>query len=213
MTGTEQVRAYAEADFSESHSSIVRCFQKTFPSLPAQARAVDLGCGTADIAIRIANLHAGFSIDAVDGSQTMLDYAVKAVAAAGLSSRVRLIRAVLPEISALPTARYDIVISNSLLHHLHVPQVLWKTVKTIARPRAAVFIADLRRPDRERDARLLVSKYAASEPEILQRDFYRSLHAAFTSEELREQVREAGLDLNVDATGDRHVIVSGLLRK
>ena len=209
MAGVEQARAYASADFSKPHSDIVRRFQQTFDSLPPQATVVDLGCGPADIPIRIANLYPGFRIDAVDGSKAMLDEAAKALEKAGLTDRVRLVQAVLPELSALPTDGYDIIVSNSLLHHLHDPQVLWKTVKALGKARTCVFISDLRRPGSEREARALVEKHAASEPEVLRHDFYRSLLAAFTPRELHAQIEQAGLNLRIETPGDRHVVISG----
>ena len=209
MTGTEQARAYASADFSKPHSDIVRHFQRNFDSLPPQAAVVDLGCGPADISIRLANLYPGFGMDAVDGSKAMLDEAARALTKAGLTDRVRLVRAVLPELSTLSVGGYDVIVSNSLLHHLHDPRVLWETVKALAKPRAWVFVADLKRPDSEREARALVKKHAASEPEILQRDFYRSLLAAFTPRELLAQIKQAGLEFRIETPDDHHLILSG----
>ncbi len=209
MTGTAQARAYASADFSKPHSDIVRHFQRAFDSLPSQATVIDLGCGPADISIRLASLYPGFSIDAVDGSKAMLEEAARALATACLTNRVRLVRAVLPERSTLSTHGYDVIVSNSLLHHLHDPQVLWNTVTALGKAQAWVFVADLTRPGSEREARALVKKHAACEPEILQRDFYRSLLAAFTPQELHAQIKQAGLELRIETPDDHHVIVSG----
>lgn len=210
MTGEAQARAYAEADFSEPHSNVVGWLCRVFPSLPQKAEVADLGCGPADIAIRIAGLQPGFRIDAIDGSRAMLDYAAKAVEGAGLAGRVRLIQAVLPSAS-LPASHYDVVVSNSLLHHLHEPQVLWETIRHVAKPGARVFIADLKRPDSERAAAAMVERYAADEPEILQRDFYNSLLAAFTPREIEAQLGAAGLDLQIETISDWHLIVWGAL--
>ncbi len=210
MTGAAQAKAYAAADFSAPHSNLMRLFQQTFPSLPAAAAVADLGCGPADVAIRIAGLYPGFSVEAIDGSRAMLDCAETAVKNAGLGGRVRLLQAILPDPS-LPRGRYDVVVSNSLLHHLHDPQTLWNTIKTIAKLKARVFISDLRRPDSERAATRMVREYAATEPGILQRDFYRSLLAAFTPRELHKQLTAADLNFNVAPVGDRHLIVWGTL--
>ena len=57
---------------------------------------------------------------------------------------------------------------------------------------------------------MLVAEYAAGEPEILQRDFRASLHAAFTPREIEAQLRDAELDwLDVIVVSDRHLVVSG----
>ncbi len=69
---------------------------------------------------------------------------------------------------------------------------------------------DLTRPDSTDAARALVDRYAAGDPEILRRDYYQSLLAAFTLAEIREQLHAVGFGyFAVDAVSDRHVVVSG----
>ena len=43
-------------------------------------------------------------------------------------------------------AGFSAVVSNSLLHHLHDPAVLWGAIQTLAAPGALVVVRDLRRP-------------------------------------------------------------------
>ena len=52
---------------------------------------------------------------------------------------------------------------------------------------------DLFRPDDRRRAQELVRTYCGDEPEILQRDFYHSLLAAYRPDEVSDQLREADL--------------------
>ena len=69
---------------------------------------------------------------------------------------------------------------------------------------------DLRRPGTVEDARNLVEEYSANEPEVLKQDFYNSLLAAFTPEEIHGQLDEAGLGhLKTQEIGDRHVVIAG----
>jgi len=50
------------------------------------------------------------------------------------------------------------------------------------------------------------------EPEVLKRDFFHSLCAAFTLDEVRTQVTRAGLDrLRCEMSSDRHCAVWGEL--
>ncbi len=103
------------------------------------------------------------------------------------------------------------MISNSLLHHLNDPQVLWQSVLRHAAPGAPVFVMDLRRPDSLESAAALTNTYAANEPDILRNDFYHSLLAAYRVDEIQAQLRCAGIDwLTVSALGDRHIIVYGI---
>jgi hypothetical protein len=56
-----------------------------------------------------------------------------------------------------------------------------------------------------------MNELSGGEPEVLRRDFYNSLCAAFTSEEIADQLQVAGLaELNIAPIGEIHVIVSGI---
>jgi ubiquinone/menaquinone biosynthesis C-methylase UbiE len=213
MDQDEQARAYAEADFSEPHSQFVALFGEAFKGLEAAGMALDLGCGPADVAIRFARRFPGWRVDGVDGAEAMLKFGREAVRRAGLEDRIRLIKGYLPG-AVPPLAAYDAVMSNSLLHHLAEPRVLWESAKRWGKPGAPVFVMDLIRPDSPEEAARLVDQYAADEPEILRRDFHNSLLAAYRLEEVREQLRAAGLaGLDLRAASDRHFVVSGRLPK
>ncbi len=70
---------------------------------------------------------------------------------------------------------------------------------------------DLFRPDSIEQAAALVERYAAGEAEILRRDFYLSLLAALTPDEVEKQLREANLaELSVRNVSDRHMMISGV---
>lgn len=209
MDDAEQARAYAQADFAEPNQAFVELVETRLAPLPLEARVVDLGCGPADIPVRLSLRHPGFEIDAVDGSEAMLAHGATAVGRTG--ARVRLHCARLGE-ESLEAHAYDLVLSNSLLHHLPDPSLLWRCVRRLAAPRARVLIMDLARPDTPERARELVELYAGGEPEVLRRDFLASLHAAFTPSEVRAQLDQAGLaSLVVAATSDRHLSVWGEL--
>jgi cyclopropane fatty-acyl-phospholipid synthase-like methyltransferase len=208
MDTAEQARAYAAADFTEPHDAFVTRFRERFPEFRS-GRVLDLGCGTADVTVRFARAYPSVHVHGVDGAPAMLHEGVKLVRAAGLEDRVVLELVRLPS-PALTGAAYDAVISNSLLHHLADPDVLWATVGSTARAGTPVFVMDLCRPSSTENAQRLVDTYAAGESPVLREDFYRSLCAAYTSEELRAQLHTARLDgLRVQPAGDRHLLVWG----
>lgn len=211
MEGTAQVQAYTEADFGATHEGIVAHFTRVFPGLEPPGPVADLGCGPADVTVRFARRFPRCRIDAIDGSREMLKQGALRLEAEGLVGRVRLLARTLPD-ATLPAHHYGTVISNSLLHHLHDPQVLWQTVRAIGRAGACVFVADLMRPASPQAAEALVARYAEAEAPLLRRDFLHSLFAAFTPVELRCQLGEAGLhELRVDVISDRHVLIHGCL--
>jgi len=211
MEDEEQAQAYAEADFSDSNTLFVDLFMQHFPGFEGTL-AVDMGCGPADISLRMARRYPALVLDAVDGSAAMLDFGRPALAQAGeAGTRVRMLQGLFPGVP-LKQGHYDAVISNSLLHHLHQPEVLWRAVRDLGRPGAAVLIMDLKRAIDQEHARQVVEQYAAGEPPVLKLDFYNSLLAAFTAEEVSAQLREAGLDcLDVHHVSDRHLAVIGQL--
>ena len=208
MDDEQQSIAYAQADFSTSNQLYVDCLVRDFPD---HLRAVvDIGCGPADVVIRLAKAAPRAAITAIDGSAPMIALGRTAARDAGVADRLTLLHTRIP--GPPPASQsFDAVLSKDLLHHLPDPRVLWNEVKRLGRPGAAVYVMDLVRPDNEETARAMVKEGAGSENPILQRDFYNSLLAAFTPDEVRAQVREAGLRLTGALAGDRHLLVKGTL--
>ena len=69
---------------------------------------------------------------------------------------------------------------------------------------------DLLRPETTEDAQALVDQYAADEPEQLRRDFFNSLLAAFTEDEVAAHLAEMNFSrLLIDVPDDRHWVVTG----
>jgi SAM-dependent methyltransferase len=211
MDEFEQARAYAEADFSEPNERFVEIFASEFPG-PRTGTMLDLGCGPGDITLRLARRNPGVQVDGLDGSQAMLAFGeAKLRQAPELASRVRFVEGILPG-ARLPRGRYGAVVSNSLLHHLHDPLVLWRAVLGHGAPGAAVLVMDLYRPESAGVAQEIVEAYAGEEPEVLKRDFYNSLCAAFDPAEVRDQLSRCGLGaLEVRTVSDRHMVVAGRL--
>ena len=212
MDEATQAKAYAEADFSESHNRVVAFFREIFPSFPSKGSFLDLGCGPGDVTIRFARAYPEASLVGVDGAQAMLDIAAKASQNdPQLRERLSWICSYIPSPS-IPETHYDAIISNSLLHHLHEPLNMWRFIAQIADPNTYIFITDLRRPDSIEMAHAIVTTQATHAPEILQKDFFNSLCASFTIKEVETQLASANLEgLNVVPLGEIHLAVYGSL--
>jgi hypothetical protein len=74
-----------------------------------------------------------------------------------------------------------------------------------------VFISDLVRPKSFEKAEFLVNQNADNE--IVKKDFYNSLLAAFTTEEIESMLIQLRLNnkLKIERISDRHMIVYGSL--
>ncbi len=209
MDEAAQAQAYADADFNAANNLFVELLEQS-PSGTLQGKLLDLGCGPADIPLLLATRHPALHIDAVDGAQAMLDLAQqRLVNETEAGRRIRLLCEYLPS-PRLAHQNYQFVVSNSLLHHLVDPGTLWDTIKNCAHPSAQILIMDLARPTSELALDALVETYAIDAPDILRRDFRNSLMAAYTVNEIRDQLHAADLDyLDVGMVSDRHVAARG----
>lgn len=209
MVDERQVKAYAEANFEIPHNEFIQRLQAFIGRPEFNGTALDLGCGPGDISCRFAKAFPLSNVHAVDGSTPMLSHA-KSTLTFDLAKRINYIKGLLPDVK-LPHSGYEIIFSNSLLHHLPDPQILWETIKQYSRSGTHIIIMDLLRPDSIEDAQKMVDNYVANEPEILQRDFYHSLLAAFSMKEITAQLTQAGLNLNIEQISDRHVFITGVI--
>ncbi|MBB1074186.1 class I SAM-dependent methyltransferase [Rhodoferax sp. 4810] len=231
MEDDDQAVAYAQADFRDANSRFVELVTRHWPAHLSASRvsyrALDLGCGPADIPLRLLRQYPPLQCDAVDGSAAMLAQATVACQQQPpqLAERLRLIEARVPltlsDLANLavtgalpvPAAGYDLIVSNSLLHHLPEPLALWQTIRAVAHLGSFVCVMDLMRPPEPSWAEALVKTYAADAPAVLQRDFRQSLCAAFEPAEVVAQLTAAGLGecLSVQVVSDRHLAVWGVL--
>lgn len=209
MDDTLEVAAYAETDFSDVNR---RCARRALRAAGRdRGHAIDLGTGPADIPILFCSLAPRWRVTAVDASGAMLAVARRNVKSSGLGGRITLRRG---NVTRLASVRkpFDLVFSNSLLHHLEDPAPFWREVRRLTRPGGAVMIQDLFRPSTRREARRLSRLHAADASKLLRELFYQSLLAAFEPEEVREQLRQVGIQgLSVRRISDRHLAVSGRL--
>ena len=210
MDDPTQAQAYAGADFSEPHNRFVDLFRQRCGE-PLAAAVLDLGCGPGDICCRFARAFPDCTIHAVDAAAAMLELGRRACQAEQLHERIAFFQAYLPA-TRLPRQHYEVILSNSLLHHLRDPGTLWDSIRRFGHRGTAVFIMDLLRPESTQAADRLVNLYAAAEPEVLRQDFRNSLCAAYTAEEVSAQLHSHDLGhLQLEVVSDRHFIVFGRL--
>jgi ubiquinone/menaquinone biosynthesis C-methylase UbiE len=208
MNDEQQALAYAKADFSTSNQWYVDHLLADCPV--ALDNVLDIGCGPGDVMLRLASALPSVRITAIDGSNAMIELARKAVQSAGLEQRVTPMQGYVPGLP-LKERSFDAILSKDLLHHLPDPMVLWSEARRLGRSGAAIYVMDLTRPESPQAARDIVETVAHDELPILKADFYASLCAAFTLDEVRAQVKQAHLPLDVARVSDRHMVISGVL--
>jgi ubiquinone/menaquinone biosynthesis C-methylase UbiE len=209
MEGEDEASEYDEMDFSATDRLFAeRAADFTKPG----AHIVDLGCGNAKIPIAIAELIASkfagsdrARISAVEMSPSMLAVAARNRDRAGISpERLELVPG---DAKHLPFAdgSVGLVVSNSVIHHIPEPRDVFREVGRLAGKKGAILIRDLVRPDSEAELKQLVQRHAAGWSELQTRLFADSLHAALTVDEVREALRDCGIEgVTVTKITDRH---------
>ena len=218
MNAPDQVVAYAEADFSSGDHSVIERLSELIDHsrtvLPSAHLILDLGCGPGNISERLAARWPLSEVIGLDGAPSMIGIANQRLSC--LSPAIHNLTYLLVDLSHsclddIPQIKgASVIVSNSLLHHLHNPQRLWASMKQLAVPNAFMLHRDLRRPSNEQEVDALCDRYVSNSPSVLQRDFRASLIAAFTVDEVREQLDEAGMgQFTVMELDDRYLEVSG----
>lgn len=213
MTTQEQVDAYADADFSSGDSRTVALVEQLLDEtgpLPKDPLIVDLGCGPGNITIRLAELLPNAQVIGIDGSEPML--AVAKQRSIRTSNNLKFIRLQLHDIEVELKDLADLVVSNSLLHHLKKPDLLWSVTQSIAKPGCRVLHRDLRRPTNLAEVHRLQQQHLPKAPSVLIQDFTASLVAAYTTDEVNQQLRRAEMNrAKARSEDDRYLVVSGLV--
>ena len=159
---------------------------------PHAIKILDVGTGTARIPILMCHQRPQYLITAVDLAQSMLIIGQRNVEEASLNQRIRLER-VDSKRMPYPDLEFDMVISNSLVHHIPDPLSLFQEIKRLVRPGGAILIRDLIRPESDDIVNELVAKIGKEYDTYQQQLFRDSLNAALTLVEVQDMIDRVGL--------------------
>jgi len=199
MQSPSQVRAYADADFSRSDSMVVKSLEKYLKKVGRTLNKTDLifdmACGPGNIAERIAKNWPFVNVLGIDGSMEMLNEAENKLSknlTKNLSYKLIDINSITSGDIHFP-CKANVLVSNSALHHFHDPYCFWSALKKLGKTKCIHIHRDLIRPASIEKAFELEEKHLLNSPEILKKDFYASLKASFTVDEVNQQLVNAGL--------------------
>ena len=199
MQSPSQVRAYADADFSRSDSMVVKSLEKYLNkvgrTLNKSDLIFDIACGPGNIAERVSKNWPFVKVVGIDGSKEMLNEAEKRLSKSltkNLSYELIDINSISSDGTHFPF-KADVLVSNSALHHFHDPYCFWGALKKLGKTKCIHIHRDLIRPASVEKAFELKEKHLSNSPEILKKDFYASLKASFTVEEVSQQLVDTGL--------------------
>ena len=117
-TGAEKYAAYL--DTPEGRLRLDLAFANLNDVLPQATRslhALDLGCGTGAIAVRLARL--GLHVTLLDASLPMLDFAKRAAQEAGVTERIALKHGDAAQLANLfPSESFDVILCHNILEYV-----------------------------------------------------------------------------------------------
>ena len=165
---------------------------------------LDLGTGTARIPLMLCEAVEDVRVVAADLSVEMLDVARINLELSSYLERVMLALCDAKKLE-FEDNRFDIVMSNSIVHHIPQPAAAFAEAVRVCKPGGLLFFRDLVRPEADEEVIRLVETYAGEESEHARKMFDDSLRAAFSVEEIQALVEGVGFAVDtVQATSDRH---------
>lgn len=171
---------------------------------PHAIKILDVGTGTARIPILMCQHQPQYLITGIDLAQSMLIIGQRNVAEAGLTQRIRL-EQVDSKKMPYPDLEFDMLISNSLAHHLPDPLSFFVEIKRLVRPGGAILIRDLIRPENDIIVNNLVAQIGGNYDAHQQQLFHDSLKAALTLAEVQELIDRVGLpQVNLTQSSELH---------
>jgi ubiquinone/menaquinone biosynthesis C-methylase UbiE len=189
MDTWQEATAYDAMDFTAVNTAFAT---DAIALDPDAVKVVDLGTGTARIPILMCQQRPQYLFTAIDLAQSMLIIGHRNVEEAKLTQRIRLER-VDSKRMPYPDLEFDMVISNSLVHHLPEPLSFFQEIKRLIKPDGAILIRDLIRPENDRIVNELVAQFSQDYDDRQQQLFHDSLKAALTLTEVQELLDRAGL--------------------
>tara|TARA_B100000927_G_scaffold105219_1_gene85070 strand:+ start:1005 stop:1682 length:678 start_codon:yes stop_codon:yes gene_type:complete len=204
MESTEQARAYSCADFRESNNIFVNNLFRV-SKINDKTKILDIGCGDGEIPIQILK-RKNCDITAVDGSEAMLDEFYKKVKNNNIRN-IKIMNSLIDD-ELLVDSKFDIVMSNSLVHHIKDIKSFWKNLIRLTDNNGIILCMDLQRPDDESSLINLLQIYGGNNL-TLKKDFENSLRAAYTIDEIKSQLNEINkISFTIKPVSDRHFFVS-----
>jgi S-adenosylmethionine-dependent methyltransferase len=176
--------------------------QEFLPRATRSLRALDLGCGTGVIAVRLARL--GIHVTLLDSSEQMLDLANRAAQKADVTDKIEVIHADATQLGNLaPLGLYDLILCHNLLEYVDDPSALLRGVAGALRDSSAIASVLVRNQAGEvLKSAIQAGDLAAAEHNLTaewgQESLYEGKVRLFTAESLRTMLLESSLAVSAE---------------
>jgi S-adenosylmethionine-dependent methyltransferase len=124
QSGAEKYAAYLETPEGRLRLDLAFAnLQEYLPQDRRSVRALDLGCGTGTLAVRLARL--GIHVTLLDASLPMLDFAKRSAEQAGVTEKIALRQGDAAQVANLFEAgSFDLIICHNVLEYIDDPAAL-----------------------------------------------------------------------------------------
>jgi len=171
--------------------------QEFLPQATRSLRALDLGCGTGAIGVRLARL--GLHVTLLDPSLPMLDFAERAAREAGVTERIALEHGDASQLATLfPAASFDLILCHNVLEFVEDPCAVLRTAARALRDSSGMISILVRnRPGEVLKAAILNGDLAAAERNLTaewgDESLYEGRVRLFTAVSLQAMLLESSL--------------------
>jgi S-adenosylmethionine-dependent methyltransferase len=176
--------------------------QDFLPQAPRPLLALDLGCGTGAIAVRLARL--GLHVTLLDASLPMLDFAKRAAREAGVTERITLKHGDAGQFANLFDARsFDLILCHNILEYVDDPcTVLRSAARALRDPSSIVSVLVRNQAGEVLKAAIRNGDLAAIEHSLTAEWGHESLYGGgvrlFTAESLQAMLLESSLAVTAE---------------
>jgi S-adenosylmethionine-dependent methyltransferase len=202
-TGAAKYAAYLETPEGKLRLDLAFAnLQDFLPQATRSLLALDLGCGTGAIAVRLARL--GHRVTLLDASVPMLDFAKRAAREAGVSDRVALKHGDATQFANLFRAEsFDVILCHNILEYVDDPgAVLRSAARALRDPSSVISVLVRNRAGEVLKAAIQDGDLAATENNLTAEWGHESLYGGrvrlFTAESLRAMLLESALAVTAE---------------
>ena len=197
-TGAAKYAAYLETPEGRLHLDLAFAnLQDYLPQATRSLHALDLGCGTGAIAVRLARL--GLHVTMLDASVPMLDFAMRAAREAGVTERIALKHGDAAQFANLFHAEsFDVILCHNILEYVDDPcAVLRSAARALRDPSSIISVLVRNQAGEVLKAAIKDGDLAAAEHNLTAEWGDESLYGGkvrlFTAESLQAMLLESSL--------------------
>ena len=202
-TGAAKYAAYLETPEGRLRLDLACAnLQEFLPQAPRSLHALDLGCGTGAIAVRLARL--GHHVTLLDASLPMLDFAKRAAREAGVTERITLKHGDAAQLETLFDAgSFDLILCHNILEYVDDPDVVLRgAVRTLRDPSGMLSVLVRNQAGEVLKAAIQDGDLAATEYSLTAEWGHESLYGGrvrlFTAESLQAMLLESSLAVTAE---------------